>query len=268
MAFAPDGNLYVAFTDENNGSKISVMKYNISNNQWDYIGGRLAFNEAAISVNLKISPNGTLFISFDDVQGGIYLPSVMFYNTSTNQWQYVGQRWIAGPDGWGQETKLAISPNGNIYVAFWDRSGGKATVMSYNSNNYQWNFVGPRAFSPKVSGISIVVDKTENIYLSYINDENKAIREKYLMSYINNQWVPLDKNYSEGSFTFLTLYDDANIYISDQSSISKYDGNKLQNLPSVKPYGPRTIAVDKNGKPYTVTVNPKDNYRGIVLSYY
>jgi hypothetical protein len=259
FVLAPDGTLYVAFTDQSNGNKASVMTYNKVTNQWQYIGVR-GFSNGEVSDNsLAIEANGTLYLAFRDLayHGDA---SVMTYNKSNNQWEYVGQpghtNWYIDPLRHGphaaSKEHLVIASDGKLYLSFIDGDDSRydhgISVMTYDKSAKQWQYVGqhtnPFHRPIPVAQIehynSLAVNHYGGLYLAFDDLLHGSRASVMTSSKSNNNWEYVGPSQvSEGATTYgsfaldlgehlyLAFADGAHEYKSSVMTYNKSD-NKWQ----------------------------------------
>ncbi len=131
LAFAPDGTLYMALSDDTVYSKASVMKFD--GQKWSYVGKQGFSDASSAFFSLAFKSDGTPFIAFMEV-----MPlRVMTFNGS--DWVHVGSRDISTKDRQAAYQSLVIDTNGRPVVAFGEM--GKAHVMAYDGSG--WTLLAP-----------------------------------------------------------------------------------------------------------------------------
>lgn len=132
------GEPYVAFRDNANGDKTSVVRYDGSN--WVYVGSPGISSGNSIYQSLAFF-NNQPHVAFRDVANGNGT-SVMKYDGAN--WVYVGAQSFT--PGFSEYNDLVVN-NGELFLAFRDFSiGGRSSLMKYNGTN--WVYVGIPGFSP------------------------------------------------------------------------------------------------------------------------
>ncbi|MBK8550561.1 MAG: hypothetical protein IPL53_05650 [Ignavibacteria bacterium] len=150
---------YVAYRDQGNGSRTTVMKFDGSN--WLNVGSP-GFS-AGDSYHQSLAFNGsTPYVAYqDDVNGG-----------GTTVMKFDGLIWVnVGIPGFsaGQATYQSLAFNGNIpYVAFSDQgNGSKTTVMKFDGFN--WVNVGAAGFTSDMASLQSLAFDGSTPYVSFQN---------------------------------------------------------------------------------------------------
>ena len=141
LAFAPDGTPYVAFANQANGGKATVMK--LSGGIWTTVGSDGFSTGESRYLSLVFSPDGSPYVAFSDFASGQKATVMRFIGGA---WTTVGSAGFSS--GEADYTSLAFAPDGSPYLAYTDygSSNWGATVMKYS--NGIWNTVGGAGFTP------------------------------------------------------------------------------------------------------------------------
>jgi hypothetical protein len=116
--------IYVAYSDNANLARVTVMKWNGST--WSTVGTGGFSAGVAIQISIKALNNGEIYVAFNDTTVG--KETVMKWNGST--WTNVGTAGFTA--GGVLDTSLQVLSASEIYVAQRDAgNSGKATVMKY-----------------------------------------------------------------------------------------------------------------------------------------
>lgn len=120
LEFYQDGSMYLAYTDDSEGGKAHVQKYN--NGSWSDLG--FASTSSGARLDMAISPSGIPVVTFLNATGDIKV-----YN-GTN-WQSVG---IPSSD-YALVNKIAFGSDGTLYAVGKDVSNGdKVSVRKFTGN--------------------------------------------------------------------------------------------------------------------------------------
>jgi hypothetical protein len=176
LAFDPSDSLpYVAFSDDGNNDKATLMKFTGIN--WVNVGNPGFSAGSAWYTSLTFNPPGQPYVAFQD-WGNSHKATVMKFD-GTN-WVILGDAGFS--TGEAVYTSLAISPSdGQPYVAYEDYGNSmKATVMKYDSVYVGINepqklrlSVYPNPATDKISiEISVV---TEQSILTIVNVEGQEL---------------------------------------------------------------------------------------------
>lgn len=180
-----------------------VLKFN--GQYWEKVGNDINSNNASTDISIKISPNGTPFISYGhivrtlvnnnwqqvaslpgdteawaiDQEGTIYdagnnnmLPYVMKLAKNSTQWQYAGQFSTALPNEFygANEFSIAISSKDIPYLSFvgFDDTLKKfaAFAMKLDTHSNQWTSIANTNITPTApQNLLLTLDSDNNPYL-------------------------------------------------------------------------------------------------------
>lgn len=151
----------------NNNHNINMQQKVTSSGAWHIVGDQAVSPGEADYERVSTTNDGTLYLAFKDKyhEGKA---SVMTYNRNINQWQYVGQ---PGFSNISAKTKsLVIAPDGTIYIVLEEsmQDVGKTSVMTYNKNTNQWQYIGQPGFSDGgVAYASLAIAPDGTIYITF-----------------------------------------------------------------------------------------------------
>ncbi|WP_028606033.1 choice-of-anchor U domain-containing protein [Ottowia thiooxydans] len=171
LSFGPDGKPYVAYRDESNGNKASVMRLNSAGMAWEAVGGAGFSAGWADNPSLSFGPDGKPYVAYRDGANGLKA-SVMRVNSAGTAWELVGGAGFSA-DG-AYFTSLTFGPNGTPHVAFRDAANDhKASVMRLNSAGTAWEAVGGAGFSAGVVfDTSLAFGPDGKPYVAYRDEAN------------------------------------------------------------------------------------------------
>ncbi len=159
------GNLYLAYTDNQDSGRVTVLKGDAQSETWRILGTRGITSPWASELSLAIGPEGEPTLAYKD-DSCEWKASVIKYNSSRNRWEAMGSPGFT--EGEVLFLSLAISRKGVIYVAYYDElNAGKATVMRYHNEFKAWELVGDAGFTGgKAIGV-LQIAKDETPYLAF-----------------------------------------------------------------------------------------------------
>ena len=153
---------FVAYRDNSNGGKATVMKF--SGTSWETVG-TAGFSAGSV-VDISLAFNGdTPYVAYSDGGNGNQATVMKFNGTS---WEVVGTtRFSAGVVNY---TSLALNA-GTPYVAYQDVDNDlKATVMKFNGTN--WETVGAAGFSAGHAASTSLAFNAGTPYVAYYDVDN------------------------------------------------------------------------------------------------
>ncbi|TBL69305.1 cadherin-like beta sandwich domain-containing protein [Paenibacillus thalictri] len=227
MALDPsDKALYVAYRDEENGGKASIVK--LTNNQWEPLG-QYGFTPKGVYALSMTAFNGTPYIVYGDYNKSNKLTVMKYTN---NGWSPVGQEGFTDKrpaDG----TKSLIKVVGHIVYVAYKRDLGSSNVdmvvMKYDEDRPSdgWQLVGdagaPLLSTADANSYYYAFDVYGGIpYLAYQDhDADKLVVLKY-----DGNWKTIGNGpVSAGKANYPSLsFDNGSLYIAFQDGAN---GNKL-----------------------------------------
>ena len=121
LAIAPDGTLYVAYQDNANGGRTTVLKWDgIS---WTALGGAGISAGSSGYQSMAIALDGTPYVAYRDYANGARTTVLKWNGTS---WMALGGAGMSNSAGY---QSLAIAPDGTPYVAYQDAANGNKTMV-------------------------------------------------------------------------------------------------------------------------------------------
>lgn len=278
FAISPyDSQPYVAFNDNGNSYKATVMKFDGSN--WVNVGPTGFSSGAIVSPSIAFSPMDSLpYLAFSAWGDSCKGATVMKFD-GTN-WIYVGNQNFSSCST--DFTSLAFSPSdGQPYVAYKDGGNSyKATVMKFDGNN--WQNVGIAGFSAhSVDDINLAFSSYDSLpYVSYserINYYEKAT----VMKFNGTNWINVGEPGFSASFVnytslaisplgepYVVYRDWANLY---KSTVMKFDGSQWVTVGdagfSIKEVVYTTIKFNPFGQPYVAFSDYGVNWRMVVMKF-
>ncbi|MDD4304746.1 MAG: hypothetical protein PHG92_04690, partial [Patescibacteria group bacterium] len=173
LAIDDDNIPYVAYRDNINSDKITVMKYTgLGGSGWEIVGDvgfssgigvRPIFSDV-YDISLVIN-NNVPYVVYSDA-GDSYKAMVMKYNGLA--WEEVGTTGTGFSDGEAWYTSLDFDSNNIPYVAYSDDPNNEgATVMKYASTTDEWVNVGGANFSNGVAYYTSIATYDNVLYVAY-----------------------------------------------------------------------------------------------------
>ncbi len=197
---------YVAYEDEKNNWKATVVKYNDDSNSWETVGSAGFSAGVASYISLVIDSTDTLYIAYKDC-GNAGKATVMEYDNDSDSWETVGSTGFSA--GVALYETLALDSNDIPYIAYLDEANDyKATVMKYEDSS--WTTVGSAGFSAdEADYISLALDSNDMLYIAYLDDANDY--KATVMKYEDESWETVGSaGFSAGAAGFESLALDSN----------------------------------------------------------
>ncbi|WP_036841644.1 Ig-like domain-containing protein [Polaribacter sp. Hel_I_88] len=272
LAIDHNNTSFIAFRDDANLQKISVMKFDDSS--WIPLGN-LGFSDGAIThPDLVISNDNIPFIAYKDEANGSKMTVMKFNGTD---WVVVGIKGFT--DGKAFANSLAFDNNNIPYVAYRDSANGsKTTVMKFNGTS--WEPLGIKGFSEgSASDISLAIDNNNTPIVAYRDSANDS--KTTVMTYNGANWVVVgNKGFSDGTTNFQSLAIDSNntpyvAYrdegLSLKTAVMKFDGNNWVPL-GVKGVSQgradfQSLVIDSNDNVYVAYADGTNSFKTRVLKY-
>lgn len=265
IAIDSDGTIYVAYADENENQKATVMKYDGSD--WSVVGSAL-FTNRANDLSLAVDASGSLYLAYVDASVG----------SRATVMKFAGSRWLplgntAFSNSGVQGTVIALHPDGTPYVTFIDVSNNDApTVMKLNGET--WERVGT-PYAARGGALSMAFTTSGTPYVAFSDVEHGY---PTVISFNGSAWAQV------GDPIIMSLYANSplaispsgvpHIVVEDLADVSEIkvlaftDGNWSQLGGSfyATSTGDTVIAFAADGTPY-VSFRDLDTSKGTVISY-
>lgn len=273
LAMDSGGNPYVAYTDNANGTRATVMRY--SGTAWEVVGSAGFSANTAYFTSLALDSNNIPYVAyFDAANGG--KATVMRY--SGTGWQVVGSAGFSADEAW--YISLAIDSNNTPYVAYMDSANGNnATVMRFNGAS--WELVGGAGFtSGQVdNSLSLALDSNNHPWVAY--PKNSSNCKTTVMRYSGTAWETVGSAaFSAGSADYVSLALDSNntpyvAYRDDanggRATVMRYSGTAWQVVGSAGfsagTANYTSLAIDSNNTPYVAYKDYGNGERATVMRY-
>ena len=187
------GTPYVAFQDNANSSKTTVMKFDGAN--WVLVGSAGFSSGSASWQSLAIDNSGTPYVAFQDMGNSSKTTVMKFGGTG---WVVVGAAGFSA--GTARHQSLAIDNSGTPYVAYAD--GPYVYVMKFNGSS--WVSVGGAAVSANSAEYPSLAIDNNVPYVAYQDDDNS--QKLTVKKFNGTNWVTVGiENFSAGIADFISL---------------------------------------------------------------
>ena len=221
------------------------------NGSWEYVGNR-AFSEAEFTVfSVKCDNEGNTYVFGNE--GGT---ATVYKNANgSDTWEKLGdtQTPISVTP-----SSMAISSNGEVYIAF-DENSGTGHAMKWDGSN--WQTIGEAFSGPETK---IFLDHNDTPYLLHRDASGGYMGVAHRLE--NNTWVPLgDGLYSGYGYWHEMAFDSNNTpyvsytdyYAGDEVYVSKFENGAWQQVGESlgMAYYYTEIAFDSNDNLYVANNN-------------
>jgi hypothetical protein len=233
IATTPDGKVEIVFKDAGSSNKATALYFDNISHSWKPLSSNLALisEGEANHISLTLNKDGLPYVAYSDNSTKSKQITVTGYTPPS--WHYVGQKDIPGS---AVAKMLAVAPDNTPYIVFNDTSNGnKVTVMSYNTNMNQWEYVGSKGISPGngvFPNITIGVDGTVYIAFDDVTNNYKTTVMSYNKS--SNQWSIVGQRYittNVANFSDIKATKDGSLYIAINTY---FEINRGQTAPGVQ----------------------------------
>ena len=279
LSFASDGAPFVAYKDDGNGGKATVMKYDGS--AWVTVGSAGFSAGAAMYTSLSFAPDGSPFVAYKDgANGG--KATVMKYNGSA--WVTVGSAGFSA--GAAMNTSLSFAPDGSPFVAYEDGgNSSKATVMKYDAANSKWVVVGSAGFSADMASYTSLSFAPDGApYVAYQDESNSGKITVMKYDAATAKWVTVGSaGFSASYANCISLFfkPDGVPYVAYQDSgnsakatVMKYDAANSKWIAVGSAGFSASDAIDTSlsfapdGTPFVAYLDGGQNSKATVMNYY
>lgn len=254
ITISSSGTPYVAFRDNANSAKATVMKFDGTN--WVLVGSA-GFSAGAVQyTHIALDGSGTPYVTYVDLANGFKANVMKFDGTN---WVAIGGSGISV--GAINYTSIAINSSGVPYVVYNDHGVGiKTVVKKYDGTN--WIVVGTEGFSPGTADAPDIAIDASGTPTVLFEDGSTGLATA--MKFNGTDWVLIGSaGFSAGiadgpylavdaSGTPYASYRDGGN--SNKLTVMKFDGTNWVNVGtpgfSVGAVQYTDIAVDGSGTPY------------------
>lgn len=225
---------YVAFGDNNENDKATVIKYD-GVNSWSRVGRAGFTPNRADWISLTNDSYNTLYVAYSDMSrpdvGNIGKASVMRYLGGTAGWVNIGNPGFSSAGA--EYTRLALDKNDVPYVVFVDNApklNNRLTVMKYNGG--KWGLVGTSGFSNDTAWYPNII--FDNYNVPYVSYREQTSGKATVVKFNGRKWVNVGiTGFTTGSVDYPEIKFDSNnnLYIAFQdgsqngkTTVMKFNG--------------------------------------------
>jgi hypothetical protein len=202
IAHHSDGTVYVAFSDENQDYKVTVMKN--SGTGWSVVGAAGFSTSVASYISIDLDSAGIPYVSYanlidGDDQGGL----VSVKRFVGGNWQSVGQTYLTTNKGYFVSLKINPADN-QPYVVYVDKLLANRAVCRYFDGS-SWQILGTQGFTgPYTFYTNIEISSTGNIFISY--EDPEQLYKVTVKNYSGGDWQTVGSpGFSSGEAYYSSL---------------------------------------------------------------
>jgi hypothetical protein len=204
LAMDPGGIPYLAFSDDGDSARATVLRWEPDSLRWALVGRKGATPAGISQLAIDIGPGGELFLACkDDQHEG--RATVLRYSKAGNTWNTVGDSGFT--DAEVNYLSLAVDPKGMPYVGYYDENrAGRASVMRYAGQAEGWKPVGQLGFSrARADEAVMAIDSGGTPYLGYADIFEYPFKAT-VRRFTSGSWVPVgEERFSSGQVLSLAL---------------------------------------------------------------
>ncbi|NEM96089.1 T9SS type A sorting domain-containing protein [Pontibacter burrus] len=268
FTIAANGTPYVAFTDESNASKATVMKFN--GTEWVTVGAAGFTPWLAYDPALVIDAKGTPYLAFNE--GGA---TVMKFDGTA--WVVLGNSKF-NDNGSVSGLDMAFDASGLPYVVFseYGHNAGKGKVMKFDGTS--WVTIGSGSFSNgEAKYTSLELDATGTPYVGFVDvaDNNKA----KVIKFNGTDWITVGAASMPGYHadrTYLALDANGVPYLSftnkesrNYATVIKFNGTEWEIVGNTGFSGNQLddFSLSPDGIPYVIFFDSSNRGRATVMNF-
>lgn len=263
---------YIAYADNGQSNKLTVLKYNGSN--WTAVGSIGVSAGSVEHISMAIDGSNNIYVGFrDGAQSG--KATVMKYDGSL--WSNIGNAGLS--DGGAYYVSVGVNASGTVYVAYQDQTAGsKGSVKRFNGSS--WVYVGSKGFtSGQTDYLDMDIDASGSLYIAY-RDNNLGWKPR-VMKFGGSSWSTLGTaGFSSGGISEIAIAVDGNnkpyvVYKdwsqSNKATVQSYNGSSWNVIGSAGissgSIGSPDITLDGNNTPYVVYRDDNNSQKATVMTF-
>jgi|GEM_PF-1634236 len=261
---------YAAFSDFENGSRLSVLKFN--GTDWVNVG-TAGFSAGPVYYSsIAIDAVGTPYVAYSDGSASNRAYVQKFNGTA---WEPVGAALSTEA---ADNISIAIDGSGTPFVAFVDYARGlKATVVKYDGTS--WTTVGIPGFSAGATRYTSLALYGSTPYVAYSDLDNGS--KATTMKFDGTTWTTVGSagfSAGEADFTSLKIDGTGTPYVAysdygnaQKTTVMKYDGSSWVSVGtpgfSAGQSNWTSIAIDASGAPHVAYMDYPLSNRATVKKF-
>lgn len=197
LAMGPEGIPYLAFKDDGDSMRVSVLRWEPGSLRWVRVGRKGTTPVDIGEFAFAMGPTGEPYLGFKDPQYGDR-PTVLRYDKAGDAWNTVGDSGFT--DAECNFMTLAVDGAGTPYLGYYDElRTGQASVMRYAGPSEGWMPVGELGFSrAKANNTVIAIDSSGTPYLGYVDGFENTFKAT-VRRFASGTWTPVgEEGFSAG----------------------------------------------------------------------
>ncbi len=223
LAIASDGTPYVAFSNQDNGGKATVMKY--GDGAWSVVGNAGFSPGDTAYTSLVFAPDGTPYVLFLEKSNS--RPTVMKY--SGGSWVLVGSAGFS--TAFADHPSLAIAPDGTPFVAYTDYGSATwgITVMKFTGG--VWSMAGSSGFSAAALDTVLALAPDGTPHVAFSDTGTTPPGKITVMKYGGGVWSTVGFQGISADFAdklSLAVAPDGVLYVAYRDQSSSFKGTVMK----------------------------------------